>query len=102
MEKGIVIKCDGSAVTWIRKPSQNREYTDSIKLSEDQIKTFNKIIENPDLLSYENKYSGNYTTHLNILKNDKINKISFNGAETPSGMPEAVKDLIEQIKNIYK
>lgn len=102
IEKGIIIKCSGSAIKWIRKPGQVREYTDSLKLSGDQIKTFNKIIENPDLFNYENKYTGNYTTHLNILKNDKINKISFNAAEVPSGMPDAVRNLIQVIKNIYK
>ncbi len=102
IEQGIIVKCDGSAVKWTRKPGQSREYSDSLKLSESQITAFNKLIENPDLFSYEKSYIGNYTTHLNIIKNDKINKISFNSAESPLGMPQAVQNLIIEIKNIYK
>ena len=100
--KGIIVKCDGSAVTWIRKPGQSREYIDSLKLSDTQIKTLNKMIADPALFKYENSYTGNYTTHLNILKNNRINKISYNGAEIPDGMPDAVRNLIAEIKSIYK
>ncbi len=100
MEKGIIVKCDGKAITWSRLPGQHREFKDTLKLSDSKIKAFNKLLEDPVLMSYKNDFTGNYTTHLNIIKNDKINKISFNSADIPSGIPDAVKNMIEELKSI--
>lgn len=102
IEKGIIVKCNGTALTFTRLPGQHREYKDTLNLSEDRIKAFNKLIADPELMSFNNEYKGNYTTHLNIIKNDKINKISFNAAEIPNTIPDAVRNLIEEIKTIYK
>ncbi len=102
MQQGVTISCEGWAKYWEGMPASRRVATDSVKLSSDQLKKFERLIDNPAIFSYSNKYSGNYTTHLVIMKDIQTNNISFNESNPPSNFPQAVTDLITEIKSINK
>ncbi len=100
VESGITISCEGWAKFWKRKPNSIRETTDSLSVSKDSMKKISELMTNPELFTYSNKYSGNYTTHLVVMKDIQINSISFNQSDTSANLPESVKNLISEIKNI--
>ncbi len=102
MQQGVTISCEGWAKFWKKMPTSDREITDSVSLSSDQMKGFVDMINNPELFSYSNKFTGNYTTHLVIMKDIQLNDISFNDSDPPKNFPQAVTNLISEIKNIKK
>ncbi len=100
MESGITISCEGWAKFWKRKPNSIKETTDSVSVSNDSMKKISELMKNPELFTYNNKYTGNYTIHLVLMKDIQINSISFNQSEPPENFPESMKELISEIKNI--
>jgi len=102
MESGITIFSDGNVKFWKKKLNSERQITDSLKLSEEHVTKLNEISRNTELFTYNNKYTGNYTTYLVLTKGIQLNNISFNGSELPAEMPACLKDLISEIKIILK
>lgn len=102
LETGVTIKCDGSVVFWNKMPNSSRNVTDSLKLSDSQIRVFDTLMKNPEAFTYTNKYPENYTTNLILLKGDNFNKISFNGSDIPADLPDSIKDLIREVQSINK
>ena len=102
MQQGVTVSCEGWAKFWKKMPASERVTTDSVELSSDQIKNFERLLGSPEIFSYSNKFTGNYTSHLVIMKDIQSNDISFNSSDPPSNMPEAVKNLISEIKTITK
>jgi hypothetical protein len=102
MESGVTIFSDGNVKFWKKRLNSERQITDSLKLSEEQITKLNEISKNPELFTFSNKYTGNYTTYLLLTKGIQLNHISFNGAELPAEMPDCLKNLISEIKIILK
>ncbi len=102
MESGVTISCEGWVKFWKQSLNSIRQTTDSVSLSSEQQKRFNQLMNNPELFSYQNKFAGNYTTYLVLMKDVQFNRMSFNEADPPENLPAAIKDLILEIKNINK
>lgn len=102
MESGLTIFSDGTVAFWNKKLNSEREITDSLKLTREQIEKFNELTASPELVSYSHNYHGNYTTHLIITKDIQLNDISVNGSDLPQDMPASVSNLISEIKVIFK
>jgi len=102
MQQGVTVACEGWAKFWKKMPASKRVTTDSVKLSSNQLKRFESLLDTPAIFSYKNEYSGNYTTHLVIMKDIQTNNISFNSSNQPSNFPSVVADLISELKSINK
>ncbi len=102
MQQGVTVSCEGWAKFWKKMPSSDRVTTDSVNLSSDQLKKFADLLSSPEIFSYGNKFTGNYTTHLVVMKDIQLNDISFSSSDLPENFPQAVKNLISEIKNIKK
>jgi hypothetical protein len=101
IESGLTILSSGTVKFWKRNPNSERRITDSLQLTEIQLKRLDDLIINPELFTYTYKFSGNYTTHLVLSKDIQSNQISFNSSDLPEEMPGSVKDLISEIKTIF-
>ena len=101
IESGLTIFSSGTVKFWKRNPNSERRITDSLKLSEIQLKEIDNLITNPELFTYTFKFSGHYTTHLVLSKDIQLNQISFNSSDLPEEMPVSVKNLISEIKTIF-
>lgn len=102
MQQGVTISCEGWAKFWKGMPNSARTTTDSVSLSSEQMSKFVSLMNNPEVFSFKNKFSGNYTTHLVVMKDIQTNSITFNEGDPPANLPQAVSDLISEIKNINK
>jgi len=102
IETGITISCEGWAKLWKKFPNSTREVTKTIKLTTNQLKSFNKFINDTSVFSYHSKYAGNYTTYLLLIKGVQINRISFNQNDLPVDFPQGISGLISEIENIEK
>ena len=102
VENGITISSEGWAKYWKSNLNSLRQMTDSISIPSGNMKEIIKLMKKPEIFSYQNRYSGNYTTYLVLLHDIQFNQISFNGSDLPSNMPNAIKDLIAKINSIRK
>ena len=102
IQQGVTVSCEGWAKFWKKMPSSERVITDSVALSSDQLKKLDSLMSSPDIFSYSNKVSGNYTTYLVLMKDIQFNNISFNNSDPPADMPPSIIELITEIKNINK
>ncbi len=102
VESGITISCEGWAKFWKRNLNSLRQTTDSVTISSDKLKKISELMKNPELFLYNNKFAGNYTTHLVLMKDIQFNQITFNESDLPANMPDVIKDLINEIKGINK
>jgi hypothetical protein len=87
---------------WERYPNSAAQVKDSLMLKDDQQRRFNKLLQSPEVFTYSHSYSGNYTAVLTISKDEASNTITYNPSEEPADFPQAVKDIINEIKNITK
>ncbi len=102
VESGITISSQGWAKFWKKNLNSLRQTTDSVAIPSDKMLRITNLMTNPKIFSYNNKYTGNYTTYLVLAQDIQFNKISFNDSELPSNMPDVIKDLITEIKEIKK
>jgi len=100
IESGITIDCNRSVKYWKRTPGSTPIVTDSLELTSAQLKVFNSLMEKKELFTYQNDYHGNYVARLTFAKNETINTFSYNPSELPMDMPDAIKNIITEIKNI--
>ncbi|MHB8580305.1 MAG: hypothetical protein ACYDA4_10675 [Ignavibacteriaceae bacterium] len=102
VESGITISSQGWAKYWKKNLNSLRQTTDSVAIPSDKMVRITNLMTNPKIFSYDNNYSGNYTTYLVLTQDIQFNQISFNESELPSNMPDVIKDLISEIKTINK
>jgi hypothetical protein len=102
VENGITISSEGWAKYWKRSLNSLRQMTDSIAIPRSNMEEIIRLIKKPEIFSYQNKFTGNYTTYLVLLNDIQFNQISFNSSDLPSNMPIAIKDLIAKINSIKK
>jgi hypothetical protein len=100
IESGITITCNRSVKYWKRTPGSTPIVTDSLELTSAKLKVFNNLLEQKELFTYTNDYHGNYTARLTVVNSESTNSFSFNPSELPKDMPEAIKNIIAEIKNI--
>jgi len=101
-ETGLTLFSNGKVYFWKKLINAARVANDSLQLTNDQIIKLNNLIRDPGVFSYTHKYSGNYTTHLAIIRDIQLNQISFNVSDLPGDMPDPIKNLISEIQNIFK
>jgi hypothetical protein len=100
IESGITINSNRSVKYWKRNINSAPVITDSTELTSGQLNTFNELIKNKEVFTYKNDFKGNYTARLVIVSSESTNTISFNPAELPKDMPDVLKNIIAEIKNI--
>ncbi len=100
METGIKIKCDGSVKFWEKPLNASPKITDSTSLSSKQMKIFSELMNDKEIFTYKNDYTGNYTGHLTLTNDEANNSFSFNPSDLPKDMPKAIVNLISEIKKI--
>lgn len=97
---GISIDSTGTANFWNQNLNAERIITKTIKLKSENLNEICKLLEKPEVFTYKNNFTGNYTTYLIIKSGVKENKISFNKSDLPLDMPIVVKQLIKLLNNI--
>lgn len=101
-ETGITISSEGWAKYWKSNLNSLRQMTDSVAIPKANMEEIIRLMKKPEIFSYQNKFSGNYTTYLVLLHDIQVNQISYNGSDLPINMPKAIKDLIAIINSINK
>ena len=100
IESGITIGSNRSVKYWERKLNSSPIIIDSTELTSMQLTTLNKLMKNKEIFTYKNDYRGNYTARLTFVNNESNNSFSFNPSEFPKDMPNVIKNIIAEIKNI--
>jgi hypothetical protein len=101
LTKGITITSGGGANFWQSIGTDSLVQQDSLELTEEQLESFGKTLQDSSIFSYKFNNPGNITTVLNIKFNKHSNKIAFEGTKPPATMPEKLNELINKIKNLY-
>ncbi len=99
---GKTIHCNGHVIFWDKYPNSQVVITDSLELSNDQIKRFNDLVKEPAVINYQSEFSGNYVTYLVITLNGNLNSLSFNYSDLPKDMPGSIRNLLDTISTIHK
>ncbi len=99
---GVTITCDGWAKYWQRQLNSSKQVTDSIRLDDDQGKSFRDMVHDPKLFSYQHDSKGNLTTYLIIEEGKRHNQISFADSNPPEDMPASIKSLIVAVNALHK
>jgi hypothetical protein len=97
---GMTIRSDGSVQYWEKKINSSPTITDSTVLTSTQRKSLNKLMQNKEIFSYKNDYKGNYSAFVTFSNDSNSNKFSFNPSNIPKEMPDVIKNIITEIKNI--
>ncbi len=99
---GMTITCTGTAIFWKRFPSSERRTTDSLKLDETKFRDLADLMEEEELLSYKNTFSGNFVAYLTIQMGTQRSEISYDPTALPMDMPASVRNLITELQSIHK
>ena len=102
IESGITIGSNRSVKYWKRKLNSSPIITDSTELTPAHLNTLNELMKSREIFTYKSDYKGNYTSRLTFVNNESNNTISFNPSELPKDMPDVIKNIIAEIKNINK
>lgn len=101
LTNGITINSNGEVKFWQRIAAGSLKQKDSLRLNDNQLRTFNKSLQDSSIFTYKFNNTGNITTTLAIKSDELTNKISFKGTEPPVNMPENLIELINKIKKLY-
>jgi hypothetical protein len=102
LAKGITVTSEGWVKFWEKMGIDSLVQQDSLELTEEQLESIGKTLQDSSIFSYKYNNPGNATTVLNINLNNQSNKIAFEGTKPPATMPEKLNELIHKIKNLYK
>ena len=100
VESGITIRGDGSVKFWEKRTNSSLIVTDSTILNSAQLKTFHNLMKSKEIFEYKNDYKGNYSAHVTFSNDTLNNNFSFNPSNIPKEMPEVIKNVLAEIKNI--
>jgi len=100
IESGMTIRSDGSVKFWEKRLNSSPTITDSTVLKSTQLTTLNKLMKSKEIFEYKNDYKGNYSARVTFSNDTLMNNFSFNPSNIPKEMPEVIKNVIAEIKNI--
>ena len=100
VESGMTIRGDGLVIFWEKRINSSPTITDSTILNSAQLKTFHKLMKSKEIFEYKNDYKGNYSAHVTFSNDTLNNNFSFNPSNIPNEMPEVIKNVLAEIKNI--
>jgi hypothetical protein len=100
IESGLTIRGDGSVKFWEKRLNSSPTITDSTVLNSTQLTTLKNLMKSKELFDYKNDYKGNYSAHVTLSNDTHRNNFSFNPSNIPKEMPEVIKNIIAEIKNI--
>jgi hypothetical protein len=99
-ESGVTIRSDGSVKFWEKRLNSSPTITDSTVLNSKQLTTLNKLMKSKEIFEYKNDYKGNYSARVTFSNDALMNNFSFNPSNIPVDMPDVIKSVIAEIKNI--
>jgi len=97
---GITIFSDGRLNHWNGFTIANRTVTDSIKVNEDEINKFSKLLEDTTIFTYHYREKGNLTKVITINTNNRANSISYPETVLPKEFPQQIKTLITELDKL--
>ena len=97
---GITVFSDGRLNHWNGFTVANRTVTDSVKVSEDEINKFSKLLEDSTIFTYHYREKGNLTTVITINTNKHSNSISYADRVLPKEFPNQIKNLIIELNKL--